>query len=242
MSETLRLDKFLCETLGLSRKQAKRALKQADITVNGEAVRSAQHPVGPTDSVQVNGEHFAWPTSRYFMLHKPAGMVCDRDEAFYPSVFELFEDEPRAERLHLAGRLDVDTTGLVLVTDDGQFSHRITSPRHECPKRYHAVLSAPITADAVRALQAGFHLRSEDKPCAPAQVEVLEPLEIRITVTEGRYHLVKRLCAAIGAPVEQLHREAIGSVELDAGLAEGEWRGLSEDELERLCVPTESSR
>lgn len=228
--QRLRLDRFLTETTGLSRSQAQRLLRERRVSVDGEIVRTGRHSVSAESRILLDEQALTWPTPAYLMLHKPDGVVCDRTHDFHASVFELLTEHPRVDKLHLAGRLDVDTTGLVLLTDDGQWSHRITSPRHRCPKRYHAILEKPLSQEGRQAIEQGLQLRNEDKPCEPASIEMVEPMEIYITVTEGRYHLVKRLLAAAGAPVEQLHRAAIGSLSLDPNLAPGQWRELSSEE------------
>jgi 16S rRNA pseudouridine516 synthase len=141
-------------------------------------------------------------------------------------------DEDNLQQLHVAGRLDIDTSGLVLLSDDGNWSHRITAPRHKCPKRYRVTLAAPLDPAAVEQFAAGLTLRNEAKKTKPATLEILTPTEVRLTIGEGKYHQVKRMFAAIGNHVVALHREAIGALQLDESLAPGEYRPLSEAERE----------
>jgi len=139
---------------------------------------------------------------------------------------------PRMDTLHIAGRLDIDTTGLVLITDDGQWSHRITSPKHQHEKTYLIDLDTPITENQIRILTEGVQLKDEKKRSLPAKIEVITELQIKMTITEGKYHQVKRMMAAVGNHVVKLHRQQIGNIELDADLKPGEWRKLTEGEID----------
>jgi 16S rRNA pseudouridine516 synthase len=163
------------------------------------------------------------------MLNKPEGCVCSHADEHYPSVFDLFE--ALHQPLHVAGRLDVDTTGLVLVTGDGQWSHRITSPAHSCRKRYRVWLEEVITDKMIERLEKGVFLLPEKQRTRPAQVEKVADDEIVLTITEGRYHQVKRMLEVVENRVERLHREQIGDLKLDSALAPGEWRELTEAEI-----------
>ena len=140
-----------------------------------------------------------------------------------------------ARRAHLVGRLDKDTSGLLLLTDDGDWSHRITSPRHHCAKVYVADLADALVADAEQRLADGIRLRNEASPTRPASLQRLTDRRVRIEVTEGRYHLVRRLFAALGNRVTALHRERIGGLTLDTRLAPGEWRELDSGERREVC-------
>ncbi len=155
---------------------------------------------------------------RYFMLNKPQGYVCSTDDPDHPTVL-YFLDEPVAWKLHAAGRLDIDTTGLVLMTDDGQWSHRITSPRHHCEKTYLVTLESPVADDTAEQFAKGVQLHNEKDLTKPAVLEVITPTQVRLTISEGRYHQVKRMFAAVGNHVVELHRERIGGITLDADLA-----------------------
>ncbi|MCK5887318.1 MAG: pseudouridine synthase, partial [Alcanivorax sp.] len=136
--------------------------------------------------------------------------------------------------LHPAGRLDRDTTGLVLLTSDGQWSHRLTSPNHHCDKRYRVTCADPVSDADLQALRDGILLRGEDSPTLPARAERLTADQLLLTIREGRYHQVKRMLAARGNKVVALHREQIGEIALDAALAPGEFRSLSEEEVQSL--------
>jgi 16S rRNA pseudouridine516 synthase len=164
------------------------------------------------------------------MLHKPIGYVSATVDSDHPTVLDLL-DEPNKQALHIAGRLDIDTTGLVLITDDGQWSHRVMSPRHECQKTYHVILAAALVPDAEERLQAGILLNSEKQLTKPAMLERLNSNEVRLTISEGKYHQVKRTFAALDNRVTDLHRERIGAITLDQSLAPGAYRALTEAEI-----------
>ncbi|KDM91544.1 16S rRNA pseudouridine(516) synthase RsuA [Photobacterium galatheae] len=226
----MRLDKFLSTALGITRKEAGKLLKDKRIEVNGDVVKNGALKITPDCDVECDGRSLQMTGPKYFMLNKPQGYVCSHVDDFNPTVFVLL-DEVSPEKLHVAGRLDADTTGLVLLTDDGQWSHRITSPRHVCEKVYYVETADPIPESAVTAFAEGVQLRSEKELTRPAKLEILGEREALITISEGKYHQVKRMFAAIGNKVEALHREKIGAVELDDTLEPGEYRPLTEEEI-----------
>lgn len=227
----MRLDKFLAENTGLTRSQAAKELKAGLVTVNGEIVKSGAVKISEQDEICYDGEQLTWVEDGvYFMLNKPQGCVCSHDETDYPSVYQFF-DYPLSTRLHTAGRLDVDTTGLVLLTDDGKWSHRITSPKHHCEKTYLVTLADPVEDFYTEKLQEGILLRGEKTPTLPAELEILDDYNVNLTISEGRYHQVKRMFAALGNKVVALHRWRIGNIVLDETLEEGEFRPLSEQEI-----------
>jgi len=228
----MRLDKHLHECLGISRSQASLLLRSGRITVNGSMTKSGSLHVNEQDVILLDESCLQKPGDNryYYMLHKPQGYVCANADANHPSITDLF-DIPQASDLHAAGRLDVDTTGLVLVTNDGQWSHRVTSPKRECDKTYRVWLAEPISAETSQRFAEGIQLRSETQLTRPAQLEIITPQEVLLTIHEGKYHQVKRMFAAVGNHVERLHRERIGELSLDADLPEGEFRALTEAEI-----------
>lgn len=227
----MRLDKFIAEQTGLTRSQAAKALKSGVVSVNEEIEKSGARKVSAEDTIRYEGELLEWlEGGQYFMLYKPQGYVCSHDDGEYPTVFQFF-DYPLMNKLHTAGRLDVDTTGLVLLTDDGQWSHRITSPKHHCEKTYLVTLADPVEAFYAQQLAEGILLRGEKEPCLPAKMEILDDYNVNLTISEGRYHQVKRMFAALGNKVEALHRWRIGDIVLDESLEEGEYRALSDEEI-----------
>lgn len=230
----MRLDKFLCESTDLTRSQAKKALHRGEVTVGGQVVKDTSFHIGDDDEVRWLEERLESFGYRYLMMNKPAGVECTTQAGLYPTVLELV-DLPKVDRLHPVGRLDVDTTGLVLLSDDGQWSHRVTSPRAACPKVYRAGLADAFDERAQerasKQFAEGIQLDGEKKPTQPATLEWLTPTEVRIVITEGKYHQVKRMIAAVGNRVSALHRESIGPLALDEALAPGECRHLSQEEV-----------
>lgn len=228
----MRLDKFLAEQTGLTRSQAGKALRSGAVSVNGIIEKNSAAKISETDLICYQGEMLEWvSTGQYFMLYKPQGYVCSHDNGDYPTVFSFF-DYPLNQRLHCAGRLDVDTTGLVLLTDDGQWSHRITSPKHHCEKTYLVTLADPIEAHYAEEFAKGILLRGEKSPTLPASFEAVDDYNVHLTISEGRYHQVKRMFAALGNKVVALHRWKIGDIVLDDDLCEGELRPLTAQEIE----------
>lgn len=232
---TLRLDRFLANATGLTRTQAQRAVRGGEVAVDGTVVRDPSFHVRPEQAITLRGQCVVAQGPRYFMLHKPAGYVSVTEDGRHPTVIDLLQ-EPRKAGLHAAGRLDLDATGLVLITDDGDWSHRVTSPRRKCPKRYRVTLAEPVTAAMAAQLSQGVSLRGDDRPTQPAQVEILADNQVWLTIVEGRYHQVKRMFAAVGNHVLALHRDRIGPVELDPALAPGDYRPLSATEIAALVA------
>ncbi|AZM95825.1 pseudouridine synthase [Vreelandella venusta] len=231
----MRLDRFLSETTPLTRSLAKRALKNGEVTLNGEPIKQSATQVDTqNDEIKLNGETLALVGLRYLMMHKPLEVECTARRGLYPRVIDLI-DLPKAERLQPVGRLDVDTTGLLLLTDDGQWSHRVTSPRHRCAKVYIAELAEPMEGSAaewaIRQVEEGLLLDGEETPTQPAVLRFITPQQAELTITEGRYHQVKRMFVALGNHVNALHRRSIGDVVLPDDLAPGEWRELTPEEI-----------
>ena len=229
----MRLDKYISSVTDMSRMQVKRALKSAEVTVNGVAVTDQRTMVQADDEVMFNGELLRAAKLRYFMLHKPEGYVCATKDKTNMTILELL-DEDNLEALHAAGRLDIDTTGLVLVTDDGQWSHRITAPKSDCKKTYYVETSEPIEQEVIATFREGIKLKGELRPTLPAELVLVHEQAARLTLCEGKYHQVKRMFAAVGNKVELLHRERIGNIVLDEDLEPGEYRELTEQEVASL--------
>ncbi|MEZ8103494.1 16S rRNA pseudouridine(516) synthase RsuA [Vibrio cortegadensis] len=229
----MRLDKFLCDSLGVTRREATILLRKGEVTVNGEKKKSGSVKVTEQCCVEWQEREITVKGPRYIMLYKPEGFVCSHEDGSNPTAFELL-DEIKMDELHFAGRLDVDTTGLVLITDDGQWSHRITSPKRKCKKTYRVWLVEPVEDDYVEKFKQGIELRSEKEPTLPAHLEVRAEKEVLLTIHEGKYHQVKRMFAALGNKVEALHREKIGEIELDEELELGEYRYLTQEEADSI--------
>lgn len=218
----------------VSRSQAQRAVRGGRVRVDGQLQRDPATKILPDQSVTLDGERLAVAVPRYLALHKPAGYLSATRDDTHPTVLDLLPLEQR-DGLHIAGRLDLDTTGLVLLTDDGDWSHRITSPRHGWDKVYRVTLAEPVAGTALDGLAAGILLKGEHRPTRPAGVERLDARQVRLTLHEGRYHQVKRMFGALGNRVVALHREQVGPVSLYApSLAEGEFRSLNPAEIAAL--------
>ena len=231
----MRLDKYVSHASDLSRKEVKRLMWAGHVTVDGEAVTDPGMHIDETMKVCVDCTPLEQPRSRYYMLHKPLGYVCVTKDGKHQTVLELL-DEHNKDKLQIAGRLDIDATGLVLITDDGKWNHAVTSPKRGCKKTYYVALAKDIDAATSERLQKGVMLEGETKLTLPANLELLSSNEARLTISEGRYHQVKRMFAAVGNRVEQLHREQVGYISLDAVLEPGEYRKLSEDEIASVRV------
>lgn len=229
----MRLDRYVSQAAGLSRAAVRVLLRRGAVTVDGAVARAADLHVPAASRVELDGRPLVLPGPRYFMLNKPVGVVCSTRDPGHPTVLSLL-DLPRRELLHPVGRLDVDATGLVLLSDDGAWSHGITSPRRHRDKVYRVTLAEPLAPPAVECFASGLLLKGEAKPTLPARLELLSPSEARVTLQEGRYHQVKRMFAALGNRVVALHREAVGPLRLDPALAPGQYRALRADEVEAL--------
>lgn len=195
------------------------------------------------DGLQFSVQGTMWPyhEKAYLMLHKPAGTECSQKPSTYPSIYTLLPSPLRlrpnkgaVQGVQAIGRLDQDTTGLLLLTDDGQFIHRMGSPRHHVPKVYEVTTKHPVDDAQVAKLLAGVVLDDDPKPVRAASCEQTGELALRLTLTEGKYHQVKRMLAAVGNRVEGLHRSRIGSLALTDALAPGQWRWLTTDEVDAL--------
>jgi 16S rRNA pseudouridine516 synthase len=226
----MRLDRFVSHSAGLSRAQVKKLLHAGCIAVDATAVRDPALSVTGLNTVTLEDQVLEWPRQHYVMLHKPAGYVCSSADPGHPVVASLIA-RPWAGTLHAAGRLDVDTTGLVLLTSDGSWSHALTSPRRACFKTYLVGTRHPLANDLAARFAEGIMLNGETRPTLPARMAIVDSHTARVSIQEGRYHQVKRMFAACGNRVESLHREAIGTILLDPALQSGQWRELSAAEV-----------
>ncbi len=230
MSSTVRLDKFIADATDHSRAQIKRCIGKGLVSVNGCVVRSPAQHIALTDRVVFDGRQVTAHQPRYIMLNKPIGYICSTEDEMHPSVLNLLDIENR-RTLHIAGRLDVDTTGLVLITDDGQWSHNITAPKKKCSKVYEVTLAEALAPSAIEVFEKGVLLRGDSTPTKPAALEIKSAKQAILTIQEGRYHQVKRMFASMGNKVTALHRTQIGHIQLDNTLETGEWRHLTEAEV-----------
>jgi len=222
-----RLDQTLANLGYCSRREARDWLRAGRVRVAGQPADDPGQRVA-ADAVTVDGERLDHPEGLLLLYHKPAGLVCSHEAREGPSVYDALPARWRRRNPAVTsiGRLDKETTGLLLLTDLPDLVHRLTSPKHKVPKVYRAMLDSPVPGEAAERFAAGtLVLPGEESPCAPAVLEVLGPRETRLTLTEGRYHQVRRMFAALGATVVALHRESFGSLTL-AGVEPGAWRVL----------------
>ena len=224
----MRLDKLICISTTLTRDEANRCILAGEVTVDGELITDTRCQVHTHRNIELNGIKLTPRPFRYLLINKPKNTICSNKDEAYPSVFNHV-DLPDHSELHVVGRLDADTTGLVLATDDGNWSFDIIRPESHCKKTYRVGLSRPLSEEAAERLRCGVIFQGITDPTLPAELEFITSTDVRLTITEGKYHQVKRMFAAVGNRVVTLHREQIGGVRLD--IAEGQWRELSEDEV-----------
>ena len=234
--ETIRLDKFLTQALAITRSQAKELLAKGRVTVDGVVCKKADAKVSADQKILAAGKPVqAAAEFVYIMLNKPEGVVsASRDPRDKTVVDLVAADYPRRE-LFPAGRLDKTSTGFVLITDDGAFAHEILHPKHHVPKVYAVGIDTPLTPEMQAGFAAGVTL-ADGQTMAPASAEPLSPdgLLVRVELRQGVYHQIKRMFGVYGAGVNTLHRESIGGVALDAALAPGQARPLTEAEVARI--------
>ena len=218
-----------------TRKECRALCREGRVAVNGQAGDDPEAEVECAGLVlAVDGVDWPYAEFATLMLHKPAGYECSRNPQFHPSVLKLLPAPLRARGVQPIGRLDEDTTGLLLITDDGQLNHVLSSSRRKVPKTYLATTRHPLDQALVDRLLAGVQLNDEPAPIAAAAAEIAGERLLRLTVTEGKYHQVKRMIAAAGNRVVALHRESIGGLALPPDLPPGAWRWLEAADLQRL--------
>lgn len=225
-----RLDKFISHLAEIPRTQARASIKRKEVSVNGEVITSHNFQLAQQDEVLHQGTPLVFLGKRYYMLNKPVGYVCANSDELHKTVFDLL-DEPNMSDFHVAGRLDIDTTGLVIITNDGDWSHKITSPKSNKFKTYLVETQEPITDEALEQLRTGVMLHNEKELTRPAIAERLANYGLRLSISEGKYHQVKRMLYAVDNKVVELHREQIAGIILDENLASGEYRLLTTQEI-----------
>lgn len=228
----IRLDKLLGHSGCGSRRDIKELCRSGVVTVDGRLCTDSSVRIdGESSVVTVRGQAITYAQFHYLMLHKPAGLLSATTDRFSRTVLDLLPPAYGGAGLFPVGRLDKDTTGLLLLTNDGTWAHRITSPKKHISKIYEALVKGEIPADIDRVFQAGLTLE-DGLVCLPARAEALGPQKLRICVQEGKFHQVKRMCAAVGLDVRALHRSCIGALSLDPSLQPGAFRVLSGEERE----------
>lgn len=221
-----------------SRKACRLRIHKGEVMVDGALCDDPDAEFDTADlAFTVDGETWRYRERAYVLLHKPAGYECSHRPSHHPSVFALLP-LPLIERgVQCVGRLDQDTTGLLLFSDDGQFIHRMISPKKGVAKAYRATCAEPLTEEMLGALRTGVQLNDEPEPIAALACAALAARTLRLVLAEGKYHQVRRMIAAAGNHVDALHREAIGAFELSVDLPPGAWRWLDAEEVKRLEQP-----
>ncbi len=230
----VKLDRLLAKHHSMGRNQARQAIIAGRVRVNGHVEKRPHHELDRFSGIDLDGVTIQ-PAERllHIMLHKPVGVLSATKDASHRTVIDLIDD-PDKDTLHLAGRLDRGTSGLVLLTNDGRWSKALMSPAREVPKVYLVETRDPIPTEAIATFASGFYFHTEDLTTRPALLEILGERVARLTLHEGRYHQVKRMFHRVGNRVTALHRERIGSLSLPHDLAPGDWRHLTPEEIAGL--------
>jgi 16S rRNA pseudouridine516 synthase len=224
----MRLDRFLARYTPHGRRGIRPILASGRVTVDGVVEKNTQCEVGDFSQVTLDGALLRSRTAVYLMLHKPVGYLSATTDPQHPTVMDLI-DTP--EPLHLAGRLDRATTGLLLLTNDGKWSRQLTEPKEQTPKIYRVETAHPITKNTRKLFAQGIYFAYEDLTTQAAELEILAPQQCLLTIYEGRYHQVKRMFHAVGNRVTGLHRMSVGDITLDSSLQPGEYRKLTAHEI-----------
>ncbi|WIO74734.1 pseudouridine synthase [Porticoccaceae bacterium LTM1] len=226
----MRLDRFVANTTAESRQSIRRKISEGRVSVGGEVTRQFDVEIDQFVRIELDGRVLQEKVAYYFMLNKPVGYLSATSDPQYKVVLELFEETYRSE-LHLAGRLDRNTSGLMLLTNDGRWSRKITEPGEKIPKTYLVKTEKPVTQEYVDLFAAGMYFPYEDVHIQPAQLEILDAHLSRLTIYEGRYHQVKRMYGRLRNKVVALHRERMGHIALDRELVAGDYRPLTAAEV-----------
>ena len=235
----MRLDKFLVACAFGSRTEVKSFLKAGRVTVNGKKEKSAKLQINEdTDEICFDGQKLEYEEFVYYMMNKPQGVISATEDPKHKTVLDLLDDLARSKEVFPVGRLDIDTHGLLLLTNDGKLAHALLSPKRHVDKTYLAQINGVMTDEDIETFAQGIPLK--DFTCQPAKLELvsLDKEEnqslVRVTIAEGKFHQVKRMVAYCGKEVVDLQRLTMGTLTLDEGLKRGEWRRLTKDELEGL--------
>lgn len=219
------LSQFIAKKTGLGKRHAKRTLEERNVSLNNSITTDGSTPVGKFDHIVADGETLQQNTPRYILLHKPAGILSATSDPVHKTVIDLIR-EPWATELHLAGRLDRATTGLVILTNDSRFSESLTRPEEKIPKTYLVTTDLPITEEAIRSFRSGMSFKKEKIRTHPADINLLSESKCRLTIYEGKHHQIKRMFLRFGIRVSTLHRESIGSYGLSTISKPGDWTSI----------------
>ncbi len=226
-----RLSKYVAKALNVSRKEARELIREGKVKVDGKVIRDPDAKVKEGQKVEFEGEKIEPKEKIYLMLNKPKGYLSTTErEADYPSFLELIEDKIK-RKVFSAGRLDVDARGLLIITDDGDLAHRLTHPKWKVEKEYIVKLDKDISEEDIKRL---YEIEIDGKKVDIKEVQKISGNEVKIVIREGRHHIIKRLFKSAGFKVEDIKRVRMGNIKLDESLKEGEWRELSEEEINEL--------
>ncbi|NSD66779.1 pseudouridine synthase [Dorea longicatena] len=234
----MRLDKYLAEMGVGTRQEVKKQIRQGKAAVNGTVVKAADTKIDETsDEVTISGQNISYVSYEYYMLNKPAGVVSATEDRRDTTVIDLIKEKKRKD-LFPVGRLDKDTEGLLLITNDGDLAHRLLAPKKHVDKVYYAKIDGMVTEEDVKRFAEGIDIGAEEEEMTrPAKLDIMksaEESEIRLTIHEGKFHQVKRMFLAVGKEVTYLKRERMGTLCLDENLKPGEYRLLTEEEIENV--------
>jgi len=225
-----RIDKIISSQIGYSRKEVKELIKKKRVTLNEELVKKSDEKINPDkDIIKVDGKEITIKKNIYLILNKPKGYISATDDKTMPTVLDLVPTEYIHRNIFPAGRLDKDTTGLMIITDDGDFAHNILSPQKHVSKKYNVTIDIPLTNEMIEKFKEGIKLI--DGECKPSLLEIIDTYNANVTLTEGRYHQIKRMFGCFNAKVLELKRISIGNLELPNNLEEGTCRELTQEEL-----------
>lgn len=235
----IRLDKYLADMSSGTRQEVKKYIRQGRVKINEDIIKKPEYKIREDeDEVTFDGAPVAYETFEYYMLNKPAGVISATEDKRDKTVLDLIKEKKRKD-LFPVGRLDKDTEGLLLITNDGALAHRLLSPKKHVDKCYYAEISGGVTEDDVRVFKERINIGTQEEPewTMPAELKILEKgtvSRIRLTIREGKFHQVKRMFLAVGKEVVYLKRERMGALVLDEELAPGEYRKLTDSELKSI--------
>ena len=227
----MRLDQYISQAHGVSRTVAKKLIRQQRVTIAGQICTDNSYHVPAQQTVSLDEQQLELPGESYFILHKPVDYVCSHEDDGYPSALRLLPASRK--KLHFAGRLDASSSGLVLISSDGAWCHRVSHPgKYKHSKYYQVQLAEPLTAECISRLEQGIELQGEAKPCQPCHIERHDDYHCTVVLHEGKYHQIRRMFAACGNRVIKLHRFRIGQLQLHGELLKaGSWRELQKNEV-----------
>ncbi|MGB0895280.1 MAG: pseudouridine synthase [Parashewanella sp.] len=228
-----RLDRFISRTLQINRKHVRKMLAEGRVIVDGETARDIALPIDEFTTVQCDGKLLQQNTPIYILLNKPIGVVSATKDDQHKTVIDLLE-HPQKNELHIVGRLDLNTSGLLLLTNDSRWSSKLMLPENKVEKHYLVTLEKPISNEYIEAFAGGMHFEFEDIITKPVKLEIMNDFQAKVILTEGRYHQIKRMFGRFRNPVIGLHRYRIGGLELDTRIDVGESRLLNQDEVNSI--------